>query len=123
MTRLEFPRAALAGALALSALCLTASPAAAAGCKLDTGGGCEREGIACSPSSDAAPAAGKCYTVTQERVLKCLCLKTAPKKMQTSIPYDERNRGGYPTSGAVHPMPTGPMPPQPRMPMPPQPRP
>ncbi len=65
-----------------------ASPAGAVSCKEDSGGGCERDGLACSPSSDAPPAAGKCTTVTQERVLKCLCLKTPPAKISVSrVPY------------------------------------
>lgn len=62
----------LPAAALLTAACLIASPAAAS-CKEDSGGGCERDGIACSP-----PDNGKCYTVKQERILKCQCLAAKP---------------------------------------------
>ena len=74
MVQFNFARnsRALSAAALVTAACLIASPAAAA-CKEDSGGGCERDGLACSP-----PDNGKCYTVKQERVLKCMCLAAKP---------------------------------------------
>jgi hypothetical protein len=63
--------AALAMSAALAAFALATHPAGAQSCAShqDAGGGCARDGVfACSP-----PAGGKCWTVKQERVVKCLC--------------------------------------------------
>jgi hypothetical protein len=57
-------------------LTLVALPAAAKDCVPDSGGGCERDGLTCSPSDDP-PNNGKCLTV-KGRVLGCICHYTKP---------------------------------------------
>src|ERR1700685_3353094 len=76
MVRYTHLRAALFS-LFFASICVVASPAWAKECVKDAGGGCERDGLACSPSDDP-PNAGKFLSVKQERVLNCICHYTKP---------------------------------------------
>jgi hypothetical protein len=87
----------------LAVLCAAGPSATAAGqCEPDNGGGCVRaDGFACAPSSDNPPAKGGCYTVKQDRVLKCLCLATPPRGLVSPRPIIRQGGGVNTGPGAT----------------------
>jgi hypothetical protein len=66
--------------LFFASACVAALPALAKDCVKDAGGGCQRDGLTCSPSDDPSND-GKCLSVTENRVLNCICHYTKPKSV------------------------------------------
>jgi hypothetical protein len=66
--------------LFFASVCVATLPALAKDCVKDSGGGCERDGLTCSPSDDP-PNNGKCLSVTENRVLNCICHYTKPASL------------------------------------------